>query len=138
MFKKKYKNKLIQLLIPLIYILLPSCSDLQKIPEGSDLKNFDSMVWQGESSMKLDENLNTNRQKMLKDLITNILPGKTKSEIEFLLGKSLKTSYFSSIDYDFIYVTGHERNSSFRIDSEWLLLWVDESGIFEKYEIRVD
>ena len=72
---------------------------------------------------------------MLEDLIINILHGKTKFEIEELLGPSLEINYFKSIDKDLICYLGPQRDSLFAIDSEWLLIWVDENNKFEKYRI---
>ena len=66
------------------------------------------------------------------------LPWKTKSEIEVLLGPSLETPYFASTGRDMIYVLGPERSSYFRIDSEWLLIWLDENGRFHRYTIAND
>ena len=37
-----------------------------------------------------------------------------------------------------LYHLGRERDSLFRIDSEWLLIWLDPSGRFDRYEIHTD
>ena len=78
----------------------------------------------------------TPRQRMLDDVVENILPGSTQSEIEILLGESMNTGYFSGNERDLIYVLGAERG--FGVDSEWLLIWFDETGNFERYEITTD
>ena len=122
----------------LALLILPSCSNKGKFPNGSDLKKFDSAIWQNESSTEPDDNLISEREKMLKDLVENVLPGRTKKEIEKFLGKSLETSYFSSINKDLIYYMGPERDSFMNIDSEWLLIWLDESGKFEKCKLIRD
>ena len=75
---------------------------------------------------------------MLKDVIEKILPGKSRQEIESALGPSLETHYFSSLDKDLIYYLGPERDGFFTIDSEWLLIWVDEDGKFKRYRIAND
>jgi len=75
---------------------------------------------------------------MLKDIVENILPGNNKQEIENLLGPSLGTSYFSSLNKDLIYYLGPERDGLFNIDSEWLLIWLDKDGKFERYMIAND
>ncbi len=132
-------NKYIQLSILVALLILPSCSNKRDLPNGSDLLKFDSVIWQSESSTKPDDNLISKREKMLQDLVENILPGKPQNEIEKLLGKSLETPYFSSINKDLIYYLGPERDNYFgNIDSEWLLIWLDESDKFEKYELRND
>jgi hypothetical protein len=119
-------------------LILPSCSNKREFPNGSDLRKFDSAIWQNESSTEPDDNLISEREKMLKDLVENVLPGKTKNEIEKFLGKSLTTSYFASINKDLIYYMGPERDSYMNIDSEWLLIWIDESGRFEKCKLMND
>ena len=131
-------NKNIKILTVLILLLLPSCSDKDELPKGSDLRRFDSIVWQNENSIKPDKDLISEREKMLKDLVENVLPGKTGDEIENLLGKSLETSYFTSIEKDFIYYMGPERDHYMNVDSEWLLVWLDESGRFKKYKLMND
>ena len=131
-------NKHIQILILLALLILPSCSNKSGFPNGSDLRKFDSAVWQNESSTEPDNNLISEREKMLKDLVENVLPGKTKNEIEKLLGESLTTPYFASINKDLIYYMGPERDNYMTIDSEWFLIWLDESGKFEKYKLIND
>jgi len=60
---------------------------------------------------------------MLVDVVKNILPGRTRAEIEEILGPSLETSYFKSTGRDLIYGLGPQRDSYFSIDSEWLLTY---------------
>lgn len=55
-----------------------------------------------------------------------------------MLGTSLDTPYFQSTGRDLIYVTGPERDSLFSIDSEWLLIWVDENGIYKRHAVVTD
>ncbi|NQY94073.1 MAG: hypothetical protein HRT43_07900 [Campylobacteraceae bacterium] len=76
---------------------------------------------------------------MLHDLLYNILPNKNKSEIESILGLSLKTDYFSSMDYDLIYYLGPQRDGYImNIDSEWLLIFLDNQNKFHNYRIMND
>jgi hypothetical protein len=124
----------------LVVLLLLSCTDidLQKIPEGSDLKKFDSVHWKSEDSKKLNADVRTDRQYMLKDLLVNVLLGKSKSEIEDLLGPletRRGTRSFSSVDNVFSYYLGPERRGGLGVGSEWLFIWVDDLGKFKKYAI---
>ena len=75
---------------------------------------------------------------MLKDVVEKILPGKNRQEIERVLGPSLETDYFRSPDRDLIYYLGPERDGLFNIDSEWLLIWLDEDDKFKQYIIAND
>lgn len=47
-------------------------------------------------------------------------------------------TYFQSTGRDLIYITGPERDSLFGIDSEWLLIWLDENGIYKRHAIVTD
>lgn len=60
------------------------------LPSGSDLLKLDSSLWIGPDSSRFAERDITPRQKMLGSAVA-ALPGKTKSEIEALLGPSLET-----------------------------------------------
>lgn len=75
---------------------------------------------------------------MLKEVIEKILPGKSRQEIESALGPSIEISYFRELDKDLIYYLGPERDGLFNIDSEWLLIWMDEDGNFRRYMIVND
>ncbi len=118
------------------------------LPHGSDRAAFDSAKWRAADGDEwrgahVDKGRGRSdvsvRQEMIKDLVENVLPGKTKEEIAVLLGPSVQTGYFSSkADRDFIYTTGPERTSIFAIDSEWLLIWVGEDGRFARYELLTD
>jgi hypothetical protein len=123
------------ILMPLIFfihIITP-----RPLPSGSDLRKFNSAIWQANDSNEWKEHLSV-REQMLKDVAVNILPGKNKAEIEKLLGPSLETNYFRSVDKDLIYYLGPQRDSFLNIDSEWLLIWLDEKGVFEKYKLAND
>ena len=75
---------------------------------------------------------------MLADVVQR-LPGRSRAEIESLLGPGLDTFYFKSTGRDLIYVTGPCRDSPVGpIDSEWLLIWLDENGVYERHSIAID
>lgn len=97
---------------------------------------FRSAVWRDPDSARYVSYDLTPRQRMLDDLVKNVLPGSTKDEIETLLGEPARTNYFSSTDQDLIYLLGAERGVG--VDSEWLLIWFDDTGTFERYEIVTD
>jgi hypothetical protein len=79
----------------------------------------------------------TARQQMVGEVVQRLLPGKTRGELERLLGPSLDTPYFKTTGRDLIYVLGPER-SFISIDSEWLLIWLDQAGRFRRAEIVTD
>ncbi|HLG29447.1 MAG TPA: hypothetical protein VI387_04490 [Candidatus Brocadiales bacterium] len=108
------------------------------LPTGSHLLAFDPVVWQSDEAAQSDSGNITKRQMMLKSAVKEILPGKSRAEIEGLLGKSLDTAYFQETKRDLIYFMGPQRNSLFPIDSEWLLIWLDNQGNFKKYAVVSD
>ncbi len=108
------------------------------LPSGSQLQYFDSAIWQSPGSAEYIEDDITPRQKMLGDVVARVLPGRGRGQLEALLGPSLDTQYFASSGRDMIYVLGPMRDSLFAMDSEWLLVWLNQSGQFERYEIAGD
>jgi hypothetical protein len=109
----------------------------QGLPAGSWISEFDAVMWRDPASADFGKSVSI-RQKMLGDLVSNVLPGKSRDEIIDLLGPSSKTPYFASLEYDLIYPTGAQRDSYIRIDSEWLLIWCDHTGRFERFAIVSD
>jgi hypothetical protein len=99
-------------------------------------QRFNADVWRNPHSAGHVSYDLTPRQRMLDDVIENVLPGSTQVEIEELLGASRNTNYFSESGCDLIYVLGPERGPG--VDLEWLLVWFDDSGKFERYEIATD
>ena len=55
-----------------------------------------------------------------------------------MLGRSVDTSYFQSTGRDLINALEPQRDSYYAIDSEWLLIWLDDSGYFDRYDIYTD
>lgn len=108
------------------------------LPTGSYAQAFEAEAWQSQESAELVRGDITPRQKMLGAVVQEVLPGSHRSQIEDALGPSLDTPYFRSNGRDLIYRTGLERDSLFGIDSEWLLIWLDEAGHFSRFAIMVD
>lgn len=108
------------------------------LPTGSHLLEFDSGIWQDPRSSEFVQGDITPRQKMLGSVVDRLGPTQDRVKIEALLGPSLDTPYFESTGRDLIYILGPERDSFFPIDSEWLLIWLDDSGHFERYGINTD
>lgn len=99
-------------------------------------QHFSLEIWQDPNSAQYVSYDLTPRQKMLDDVIRNVLPDGTQSEIEALLGPPTNTGYFSNSERDLIYRLGAERG--WGVDSEWLLIWFDDSGNFVRYTIVTD
>jgi len=110
----------------------------RSLPTGSHLLEFDAEVWKDDASSRFVRNDITPRQKMLGSVLERLRPGLSRPEIVDMIGPSLDTPYFETLGRDLIYLLGPERDSFVRLDSEWLLIWLDESGRFERYATRKD
>jgi hypothetical protein len=76
------------------------------------------------------------RLRMVDDLLKrHLLDGRSREEVEGLLGPALHTTLFP--DWDLAYRLGPER-SFIRIDSEWLVVRLDSSGRVREYRLTVD
>lgn len=100
------------------------------LPTGSFELSFSENIWKNNEFAEI-----TNRQKMLGDLINNILPGKNENEIIQLLGKPY---YRDNKNYIIGYELGAERDIFLRLDSEWLEISFDENGNYRKSSVNVD
>lgn len=107
------------------------------LPSGSYDESFNRDAWLDPASKPSVPRGATSRQRMLADVIAR-LPHKSRSELEVMLGPSMDTPYFKSTGRDLIYVTGPQRDSFFALDSEWLLIWLDEDGIYQRHAIVTD
>ena len=82
---------------------------------------FDRTVWLAGDH---DTSMNPPRLRMADDLLAKkAIIGKTRAEIESLLGPPTRTEYFSN--YDMVYWLGSER-SGYGVDSEWLVVRLSE------------
>ena len=106
--------------ILLVFFSVVSCGS-QKYPSGSELLKFDQETWK-ERKFDVENNLTT-RQMMVKDIIENIIPRKTKNHVEELLGSPIKKNE------RFIYFLGQQRDSYFPIDNEWLYIEYNSDGV---------
>jgi len=108
------------------------------LPDGSKQLEFDAKLWSSSGAVYGLDGGPTDRQRMLHDLVRNVLPGRTNGQIEELLGTGGRNGHIESRSHNLIYFTGPQRESFSNANSEWLLLWLDESGEFSRYEIVTD
>ena len=100
------------------------------LPSGSHLQPFNSDLWIADDSTVMRKGIN-DRQKMLGDVVENILPGKSRNEIIRLLGLSSDDSNQPTL----LFYLGPARGDFFGVEVEWLEVYLDLSGNFEKYEV---
>jgi hypothetical protein len=108
------------------------------LPAGSHLLEFDAEVWRDPVSAEFVPDDISLRQKMLGSLVEQLEATQDRELLERLLGPSLDTTHFEDSANDLIYQLGRERTWLFGIDSEWLLIWLDGSDHYERYDIYTD
>lgn len=124
-------------LLSLITVLvLLGCS--RQLPDGSHEKPFDEVLWRSSQGLEPDKAGITPRQKMLGDLVDKQLIGENRKEIISVLGEPSTKMDPDGTGPSLSYPTGIERGSYMRIDSEWLLIYFDSSGVATRYKIGVD
>ena len=107
------------------------------LPTGSYDKSFDHKVWVDAKSANNTGESITPRQQMLADVVKR-LPGKNREEIVKMLGPSFDQPGYMSTKGDLIYPTGLQRDFYLAMDSEWLLIKLDEDGLYKRYAIVSD
>jgi hypothetical protein len=115
------------------YILLFGKYSYHSVFERLRRIPFDSTSWQ---DAKQVNGVDPVRIRMVDDLVrSRRLDRRSRVEVEKLLGKPTNTNYFK--EYDLVYWLGPER-SFMGIDSEWLAITLDSSGVVQKYQIVSD
>jgi outer membrane protein assembly factor BamE (lipoprotein component of BamABCDE complex) len=118
------KNIIYRYLLLLILFALVSCSSKKELPIGSSLNVFDQKIWIEQKFTKAD--IPSPRQKMLGDIVENILPGKNRKQIIEILGNPDQV-YGDEI----VYVTGVERTKYvIPIDNEYFVIKFNENLVF--------
>lgn len=98
-----------------------------------NLLRFDSITWKNTPS---EMSYETVRLRMVDDFLASHAPvGKTRDRIVALIGRPDDTEYFR--EYDLVYHLGPERGP-FGIDSEWLVLRLDDDDIVTEARIVTD
>lgn len=105
------------------------------LPRGSYQMQFDRPGWLDRKSG--DGQSPTIRQQMLGNVVDSIVSDGHKDSILAKLGPPERIGVFSS-DWDLVYHTGVQRDALVAIDSEWLVIWFDDSGHTSRWEIWSD
>lgn len=115
------------------YILLFGTYSYQSLCEHLHRMPFDSTSWQDSKQVDSEDPV---RIRMVDDLIrSRRLDRRSRAEVEKLLGKPTETEYFK--EYDWMYWLGPERGFM-GIDSEWLAISFDSSGVVQTYRLVRD
>jgi len=94
---------------------------------------FDSAAWK---QAQAESSLDSIRLRMVDDLLArHDLGGRSRADIVELLGEPDETEYFR--DYEMVWWLGPER-SYMSVDSEWLVVDLNESGVVVEARIRTD
>ena len=103
------------------------------LPSGSHLQSFNTELWIADDSTIVKQDITT-RQKMLGDVVENILPGKSRNEIIRLLGLSSDDSNQPTLNY----YLGPARGDFSKLHIEFLKIHFSASGNYAKYSIITD
>ena len=121
----------ISLTILVLFAMKPYVPKL--LPSGSHLQTFDSELWIADDSTVVREGI-TDRQKMLGDVVENILPEKSRNEIIRLLGLSSDDSNQPTLRF----YLGPARGDFSGMHIEFLKIHFDPSSYYEKYSVILD
>ncbi len=92
-------------------------------------KEFSSSIWKADKESRIE---------MIDDLVSKkIIDDLPVWQTITLLGMPEEDCYFYQSGHDMLYYLGPER-SYFSIDSEFLLIWLNDDNFVEKYEIVLD
>lgn len=124
--ENKERKTIFKIITSVGFLLLLACLFLLGVNESKS--RFSTERWLKDHEERTD---------MVDDLLTERrLIGKTEKEVIALLGPPTDTEYFSAEDA-IVYYLGAERGF-ISIDSEWLLLWYDDSDKVVKHEVWTD
>jgi hypothetical protein len=94
---------------------------------------FDSATWRASTASHSPD---SERLRMADDLLLSCqLHGRSRDQVVALLGPADEVHYFK--EYDLVYRLGPER-SWIRIDSEWLLVKLDDHGVVSEATLGRD
>jgi hypothetical protein len=118
-----------------LWIFWPHHLHINQIP-------FDEEKWKAWSEkIEFDNDHNplpTVRQMMIRDLIENILPGKSSEEIEAVLGRSPSHQdvfIYQNGEWNLIYLIGLYKRDFFDAHPELLIIVLSKDGIFKSWYI---
>lgn len=122
MIQRQLNRLIFYIAVIIITLILSACGT----------KKFESLAWKEAGERSAEPYI---RLEMADDLIASqSLLNKTKDEVIVLLGKP-ENGYFKA--YDLVYWLGPER-SWLSIDSEWLVIKLDEKGQVKNYLLKRD
>ena len=119
-------------LVMLIFVLVMLI--MWRKNDGVNRLSFNSTTWKNTPSI---HSLDSMRLRMVEDLLkTHSILGKSKEEMVALIGEPDQTEYFKT--RDMVYMLGQETDSYFAIDSQWLVLDLNESDNVIAFKIVTD
>ena len=122
------------ILISLVLVVLAFFSIAVLFDDGVDQIYFDSDVWKNTPA---EFSLESTRLKMVDDFLDKyFIVGMSRDEVISLIGEPDQTEYFKS--YEMVYMLGQETDSYFAIDSQWLVLDLNDSERVVSYNIVTD
>ena len=125
-------KKTIVIILVIIVSVFFSISAL--LDDGVDQIPFVSNVWKNTPAVFSHDSV---RLRMCDDFLEgHCIVGMSRGEVILLIGEPDQTEYFKS--YDMVYMLGQETDSYFAMDSQWLVLDLNDSERVVSYDIVVD
>ena len=125
-------KKTIVIILVIIVSVFFSISAL--LDDGVDQIPFVSNVWKNTPAVFSHDSV---RLRMIDDFLEgHSIVGMSRGEVILLIGEPDQTEYFKS--YDMVYMLGQETDSYFAMDSQWLVLDLNDSERVVSYDIVVD
>ena len=125
-------KKTIVIILVIIVSVFFSISAL--LDDGVDQIPFVSNVWKNTPAVFSHDSV---RLRMIDDFLEgHSIVGMSRGEVILLIGEPDQTEYFKS--YEMVYMLGQETDSYFAMDSQWLVLDLNDSERVVSYDIVVD
>jgi hypothetical protein len=103
------------------------------LPVGSYTRRFDPGSWRRATRSPSEAD---SRLSMLGDVVRRVLPGRSRAEIEELLGPAEIAPGAPNGSPSLTYALGRLVPLFGVEEGEWLFIWLDESGVFARFEVR--
>ncbi|HEX6791190.1 MAG TPA: hypothetical protein VF247_07770 [Candidatus Krumholzibacteria bacterium] len=118
-------------------VIVTSQMHLRRLPPVAYGMAFDRNAWLDPASDEPGDGSSTARQRMLGDLVKQ-LRGQRRPDIEKMLGTPFEPREFRTARPHIVYRTGPRETDSHIVFSELLVIYVDENGIYQKYDVLLD
>ena len=131
-FDKTYKNPKSKhrVLVPIAVFLWFGIANIILIGPADTPIRFDAELWHNSSIHRAE----TQRERMIEDLIQNYLPGKRQVDIVSLLGEPVDSYEFPIEQNELVYVLKVDKEFMDETTT-WLIIRFNETGFYKNHEV---